>query len=347
MFFSFYSDKKNRLGVYMKRIPLLIISVFTVLAQSAFAQTAINKDIDSSNAGLENAEVSIRFYDKTMYYPGNDEDNPINVYITISNKGTSTLRFKIADDRNFSMDFAAFDVKNKQLPQTDNLRLKRSTNQTVYFREIALEPGEGYSFVENIKDYLTISDPSVYYVEMTFYPELYRAKDATLQSNRLSLEVRPSPSAVNSYTLPALASTSSNLVAEQISPDKVVEQTIVARQKSLWDQYFLYMDVEEMLKRDSVRSRKYNAASANERNEMLQTFKADLMQQRIDYDIVAIPEKFEIETTTYTKTEGTVKVLEWFKNNTYHERKRYTYFMRQRDGIWQIYDYMVDNLGTE
>ena len=27
-----------------------------------------------------------------------------------------------------------------------------------------------------------------------------------------------------------------------ISPDKVVEQTIIARQKSLWDQYFLYMD---------------------------------------------------------------------------------------------------------
>ena len=63
--------------------------------------------------------------------------------------------------------------------------------------------------------------------------------------------------------------------------------------------------------------------------------------------IVAIPSKFYIETTTYSQTEGTVKVLEWFKNDKYQERKRYTYYVRQRDGIWQIYDYTVDNLGTE
>ena len=37
------------------------------------------------------------------------------------------------------------------------------------------------------------------------------------------------------------------LQPEEISPDKVIEQTIIARQKSLWDQFFLYMDLEEML----------------------------------------------------------------------------------------------------
>ena len=47
------------------------------------------------------------------------------------------------------------------------------------------------------------------------------------------------------------------------------------------------------------------------------------------------------------RTEGTVKVIEWFKNDNFMERKRYTYYVRQRDGIWQIYDYTVDNLGTE
>ena len=42
-----------------------------------------------------------------------------------------------------------------------------------------------------------------------------------------------------------------------------------------------------------------------------------------------------------------MKVLEWFKNDTFSEKKRYTYYVRQRDGIWQIYGYTVDNLGTE
>lgn len=66
-----------------------------------------------------------------------------------------------------------------QLPSTQGLIRKRTTNQTVYFREISLEPGEEYSFRENLKEYLEIKDPSIYYVELRFYPELYRNKMST------------------------------------------------------------------------------------------------------------------------------------------------------------------------
>ena len=68
---------------------------------------------------------------------------------------------------------------------------------------------------------------------------------------------------------------------------------------------------------------------------------------RIDNDIVAIPESFEIERTVYSKTEGTVTVTQWFKYSTFKEKKSYVYKVRQREGIWQIYDYTVTNLGTE
>lgn len=306
-----------------------------VFAHTASAQTK------------DKAEVSVKFYDRTMYYPGDSEANPVYVYITISNPTADTLRFKIADDKIFSVDFIGFNIKKAQLPSTQGLIRKRTTNQTVYFREITLEPGEEYSFRENLKDYLEIKDPSIYYVELRFYPELYRNKTNYLSSNRLSLEVRPSPSAAASSAIPVETKSTVVLQPEDISPDKVIEQTIIARQKSLWDQFFLYMDLEEMLKRDPARNRKYNIVSADERADMLRAFRADLMLQRIDTDIIAIPSKFYIETTTYSQTEGTVKVLEWFKNENYMERKRYTYYVRQRDGIWQIYDYTVDNLGTE
>ena len=323
----------------IKRFLLTVISISCFFA---YAQVP-----EKSEQKLDNAEVSIKFYDRTVYYPGDSENNPVYVYITVSNKGSSTLRFKIADDKMFSVDFIAFNVKKTQLPSTQGLIRKRTTNQTVYFREISLEPGEEYSFRENLKDYLEIKDPSIYYVELRFYPELYRNKNVSLASNRLSLEIRPSPSAASSSSLPVETNTAVVLQPEDISPDRVVEQTIVARQKSLWDQFFLYMDLEEMLKRDPSRGRKYNLVSADERADMLRSFKADLMLQRIDYDIVAIPSKFKIETTSYSQTEGTVKVIEWFKNDNFMERKRYTYYVRQRDGIWQIYDYTVDNLGTE
>ena len=71
------------------------------------------------------------------------------------------------------------------------------------------------------------------------------------------------------------------------------------------------------------------------------------MQSRIENDIIAIPEKFQIEKTTYTPTEGNVVVTEWFKYPNYHEKKSYTYKVRQKEGIWIIYDYTVVNLGTE
>lgn len=316
----------------MKRILAAIIAGFALFAQS-YAQ-----DI----------EITAKFYNKTMYYPGSAEDNPVYVHVTVANKGPETLRFKLADDRMFSMDFKVITVRNKELPATDQLTRKRSMQQTVYFREIALETGEEYSFTENLKDFVRIDDPAVYYMEVTFYPELYKARlSSAVTSNRMTLEVRPSPVAAASSLIPVAPTTMEILRPEAISPDKVVEQTIIARQKSLWDQYFLYMDLEQMLMRDPVRNRKYRSSSAVERNRMLDNYKADLQQSRIDGDIVAIPERFTIDKTVYTTTEGTVTSTQWFKYDNFHEKKRYTYHVRQRDGIWQIFDYTVENLGTE
>lgn len=314
----------------------MIISCLALFGQSASAQSRV-----------QNAAVSIKFYDKTMYYPDAADSNPVFIHITVRNTGTDTLRFKLADDRMFSIDFNAYTIKNERLSQTEMLVRKRTTNQTVYFREIALEAGEEYSFVENLKEYLTVANPSVYYVDLTFYPELYRFRDERITSNRLTLEVRPSPSAASSSSIPVEAGTVRILQPEAIPPDQVVERTIVARQKSLWDQYFLYMDVEAMLERTPSQKRRYRAASADERERMIDAYKSDLMQSRIDGDIVAVPERFQIEKTVYSKTEGSVVVTEWFNNRTYYEKKSYTYRLRQREGVWQIYDYTVVNLGTE
>lgn len=330
----------------MKRIIFSIITIFAIFGQFAFSQESKTAQ-EQKDDDFSKAAVSIKFYDRTIYYPGNADDNPINVSISITNNGTDTLRFKLADDRMFSLDFNAYTIKNTLLPETKDLIQKRSTYQTVYFREIAIESGETYSFIENVKNYVQIDEPSIYYLEMVFYPELYKSKDVKIESNRLSLDVRPSPSASSSAVLPVEAKSASILKPEAISPDKVVEQTIIARQKSLWDQYFLYMDLEQMMTRNAEINRKYKNASADERNRMLKAYRSDLMQNRIDNDIVAVPERFTIENTSYSSVDGTVSVLEWFKYPNFSEKKRYIYKVRQRDGIWQIYDYSVTNLGTE
>ena len=319
----------------MKRFLLVIISIFILFAQSIVAQE--NKDV----------QVSIKLYNKTLYYPGESLDNPIYVHITVANKGSETLRFKLADDRMFSIDFNAFNAKNTKLPYTEEIIKKRTTDRIVYFREIALETGEEYSFVENLKDYVQITEPAIYYFELDFFPELYKSKFNKIESNRLRIDVKPSPSVTGVTKIPVSSEIISVLKPETISPDKVVEQTIVARQKNLWDQFFLYMDIEKMLTRDQARKRKYTTLSDIERNRMIQDYKLDLMQSRIDNAIVAIPESFYIEKTVYTQTEGSVSVIQWFKYDTFKEKKRYVYSVQKRDEIWHIYDYTVENLGTE
>ena len=290
----------------MKRKILLIISAFFIFGQLN------SKDISSSD--YKNASVSIKYHNRTIYYPGNDSNNPINVHVTIKNNGPETLRFKLADDRTFSMDFKVFTVKNNQLEQTNEVIEKRTTNTTVYFREIALEQGEEY---------------------------------LSLKSNRLTLEVRPSPTAAAASVIPVTTNTVEVLQPQSLSPDKVVEQTIISRQKSQWNQFFLYMDLESLLKKNATLKRKYISSSASERERMLATFKADLMQSRIENDIIAVPSEFSIVETRYTPTEGTVTVVEWFQYPNFKEKKNYVYKVRQREGIWQIYDYTVTNLGTE
>ena len=322
----------------MKRIIFLIITFLLIICHSIFAQNSTNQ-----NNGID---VSIKYYNKTVYYPETTEENPIYVHITIANNGTEPFRFKLADDRMFSIDFNAFNIKNKSLNQQEVLRSKRTTSQTVYFREISIESGEEYSFIENLKDYVVIDETGIFYFDLKFYPELYKNKLNFIKSNRLTLDVRPSPDIAVSM-LQTDVKTSAVLTPEAISPDKVIEQTIIARQRELWDQFFLYMDIEKMLTRDAARDRKYRTASADERTRMIANYKADLMLSKIDNDIVSIPEKFSIERTTYTQTEGSVTVIEWFKYDTFTEKKRYEYFLRQRDGIWQIYDYRVENLGSE
>lgn len=299
--------------------------------------------------------VTIRFYDKTVYYPGNGQENPVLIRVTISNNTSDTMRFKLADNRIFSMDFNVVNSKNIRLEHTEEFIRKRSTNQPVFFREISLEPGEEYSFIENIKDYIEIPQSGIYYMDGYFYPELNRQTVMSsdnpyikpVKSNRLTLEVRPSVGAASLSIVPTDPVTFDNLRRKQISPDQVITDTIIARQKNSWDEFFLYMDLEEMILRDSSLAKKFISESEDGRIRMIENYKISMRNKSAALDIIMVPNKFQIEKTAYTPTEGSVSVIQWFDYSTYSEKKRYTYYLHQKDGIWLIYDYTVDNLGTE
>jgi hypothetical protein len=295
----------------------------------------------------QDVEITIRYYDKRVYYV---EDAPIFVQVTITNNGPGTYRFRLADERAFSVDFDVRTVSNRPLEPADPLTRKRTANQQVFFREIAVESGESFSFVEDIRDYAALTQSGAFVVQARVYPGLFRTTGAQeslpLESNRLTLNLRP-PSLPGPDGIPLEMNTETNaiLVREQISPDEVIQYTLTARQRGQWEKFFLYLDLESMIIRDGARGRQWIAESEEGRRRMLARYRDEL--RRDNGDLSTIPKEFTIERTTYAAEEGTVIVLEKFQVGYYTERKRYTYTLRRKDGIWTITDYLVINLGTE
>jgi hypothetical protein len=315
---------------------LLPLMVFLALAPAAETPAA-DRDV----------EISIRYYDKRIYYVAED---PIFVQVTIANKGPLPYRFKLADERAFSVDFDVRTVSNRTLEAAAPLIRKRTTNQQIFFREITVESGESFSFVEDIRDYAALTQSGAFVVQARVYPGLFRTTGAQeslpLESNRLTLNLRP-PSIPGPAGIPLEMDVETNavLVRERLAPDEVIQYTLTARQKGQWEKFFLYLDLESMITRDGARSRQWLAESEEGRRRMIARYRAEL--QNGDGEISTIPKEFNIERTTYAAEEGTVIVLEKFQVGSYTERKQYTYTLRRRDGIWTITDYIVINLGTE
>jgi hypothetical protein len=303
-------------------------------------------------AAQANAQVlfNIRFYDQRVYYVS---DAPIYVQVTITNNSPATFRFKLADERVFSIDFDVRTLSNRSLEPAAILIRKRSQQQQIYFREISVESGESFSFVEDIRNYADLRQSGSFIVQGRMYPELFREAGGSpairpLESNRLALSIRP-PALPGPDGIPLELDIDTNavLVRERLPPDEVVRYFIRARQTSQWERFFLYLDLESMLSRNSVRQRQWLTESEEGRQRMLARYRLDIQNSNVEDDISNIPSDFQIERTTYSEMEGTVTVLERFRFGTVTERKRYTYYLQRRDDIWTIVDYSVNNLGTE
>jgi len=329
----------------MKKLPVILPALLSL------ALFAAPNPLEASEAGID---FNIRFFDRRIYYAEND---PIFIQATITNNSVSTYRFKLADDRIFSLDFDVRTVSNRPLEPAEALIRRRTQSQQVFFREIAVESGESFSFVEDLRSYVTLSEPGTFVVKACIYPELLRSDygipafagsaPEILESRRLNLNIRPPViTGPDGVPLEMDVATGAVLVRERLAPDKAVEYMLSARQKSQWEKFFLYIDLETMLSRDAVRQRKWLAESEEGRRRMVEQFRHELENSETD-GISLIPSEFIIERTQYNSSEGSVSVLQKFQNPYYTELKRYTYILRLKDSIWTIVDYSVINLGTE
>ncbi len=294
-------------------------------------------------ANAQGVDLSIRFFDAEVYFP----DSEIRVKLTLRNDSAEPYRFRLAEDRVFNVEFDVRTLSNRELDASQEFINARTSNQRLFYRELSLQPGEEYGFVESLDDYIAVTEPGVYVVTATFYPELIDGNGEAIASERLMLSVRPRAETAEQTMQERIdAETAEILEREGIPPDEVVRRTIRARQRSQWNRFFLYLDVESLLRSNPAREREYLRLSEEERQEELDDFRAQLRSDTIDEEISAIPSTFEIQQTTYTSTEGEVIADLRFREEGFTAIRRYTYFLRRDDQAWEIYDYTVTNVGT-
>ena len=302
-------------------------------------------------------DFNIRFFDRRVYFV---EQNPIFVQVTITNNNPAPFRFKLADERAFSVDFDVRTASNQPVAAANALVRLRSQSQQVFFREISLAAGESFSFVEDLRDYSAFTQNGTHIVQARLYPELFQSANAAivpgrtlaasgqaLSSNRLSLNLRPDPfPGPDGIPLDLDVETGAVLVRERLPPDEVVSYLLTARQKGQWERFFLYLDLETMLSRDAYRRRQWLAESEEGRRRMVARYRQDLQNAEVDGEISLIPLRFIIERTEYTAGTGTVTTVQYFREGDFLQRKRYEWFLERRDEIWTIAGYSVVHLGA-
>ena len=305
-------------------------------------------------AEADGIDVHIGFYDKKIYYL--DQAAEIRLRVTVVNRSLTAIRFRVADDRVFNLDFEVRTLANVQLRHSRDFSMRRDAHQHVFFRDVELQAGEEYSFVVALPDYIQVDKVGVLTVQGFFYPELMRHPDSRrIASNVVAFHVRPAVPTEREREL--LAADTGKLMQREdllaLPPDEVVEFTIRARQQDkMEERFFLYLDVESLMLQSAEWRRRHERLSEEGRRDLVAEYRAELRKQAVDQGsgdegIILKPSEFEILNTQYTPTEGTVTVLEKFRYRDFAEVKEYTYYLERRGRLWVITSYEVMNLGSE
>ena len=287
-------------------------------------------------------DFSIRFSDKQIYFT----DSQVYIKAEIKNNSANAYRFKVADNKVFNLDFDVRSLKNLRSEHSERFIRERNNNRPAYYKEVSLEPGESYSFTDDLSMYINFQESGVFLVQAIFYPALSSGDDFIVSKNTLTLSLQPR-AGVQEFEALLDDITGEILKKEEFPPDHIVDYFITARQKGQWDKFFLYLDIEKLLLKDPIKARQYRGYSDERQRAMLDQFKSALKQEKTEFDILLVPSYYDILKTSYTAHEGTVKVIEKFVYLDFTEIKEYTYYLHKIDGIWMIYDYEILNQGTE
>lgn len=287
--------------------------------------------------------LNIQLYDQQLYYEG----DPVQVRVTLTNESTEPYRFRLADTRLFNLEFEIKDMASISARPSAHYTTVLGENKPIYVREVSIQPGEEFSFIEQLQDYQDLPG-GIYTVRAYFHPELLNNKSRQpLYSNRFNLSIRPAARRQRQVEDRIQVQVQDVLSQEKLPPDQVVAHTIAARQKNLKEAFFLYLDLEALYRTEPRRGAIYKRMSEMDRLDQIAEYRELLWTQKNDDAISYLPKEWKITNTNYTDTKATVSTIQKFVFGSLIEVKEYIYQLEKRQDVWYIVNYTVNNKGTE
>ena len=315
----------------MKRILFLTAILFWTTAQ-IFAQ-------------ITNPSVNIRFYNKKIYTP----DSQIQIMVELENETETPIAFYLADNKLYNVNVKVASLKGVLCDPSDYYLKTMAIKEPYQYKEVVLQPNERYSFRLRLNDYVTIDKTESYEVTVSFYGNLVRNAGEAAVSNTLYLNINEgSEDSVPAAALkPAAATSAAAPQRVRMAPDKAVAFTIDAMINRIWDDLFLYINLESLYLKNADRKEQYLNRPEEIRKALLSDYRTKITEGNVEKEFVLIPSRYEITLTTYNETNAQVTVLEYFDRVTFTEKKEYKYRLEKQDSIWMIEDYIVRNLGID
>jgi len=301
-------------------------------------------DAQTLRPGPGTLQASVRLDDVRPYYP----DSEVPILVTLSNTGSDPILLHMAEQRPWNIRFFSVMQTGTALPgerQESDAYLAHQGQREILIQPLVLNPGESFSFRADLKQWLQLNQPGLYEVYGLFASDP-RRQDTVNRTNRLTLMIRPPEDAPRQAEQAAMmrmeAARVEHLNRAALSPDAVIRSFLTARKEGREAAYFLYVNLEEIFRKDPVRNNLFRRSSQANRERLLQEFRTRLWTQ--DPELVRIPTGWEIEKTEYDSRTAQVRALLWYNEVDFSARRRFVFILSRSDQFWEITDYYVEVL---
>ncbi|GEM_PF-3652014 len=294
--------------------------------------------------GPTELSAMIRLDDVKPYYPNSE----VPILVTLTNNGADPLLLHMAQQRPMNIRFFAVLQTGMGLPgerqETDTL-LAHQGQREIFIQPLVLNPGESFSFRSDLKQWLRLSQPGLYEVYGLFVQDP-RNQNTVNRTNRITLMVRPQDESPmqgqQTSQMRMNEAREEYLTREELSPDNVIRRILTARKEGREAMYFLYINLEELYRKDPVRNNLFRRSAQAVRERFLMEFRQKLWTQ--DPELVRIPTGWEIEKTEYDSRTAQVRTLLWYDQVDFTSRRRFVFILSRKDRYWELTDYYMEVL---